>query len=144
MKNSICEFCNKDFVAAWRLRRHINSKNGCIERRKMPEEGRKMPLCSYCGKGYVRLGKHEKICKKKEDEIWNFETELGIEHKVPHKENECEYCRKVQSIGNMKRHKESCEHRKDYLEILITMMNLKRGRTKKDQIIMKEIKKLIH
>ena len=135
MKNSVCEFCNKDFIEPWRLRRHLNSKNGCIEGQKTSFEGQKTSfegqktsfegqktsLCRYCGIEKIKLGRHEKVCKKKEDEIWNLENELEIEHKVPHKENECEYCRNVQSIGNMKRHKETCEKKKEYLEKLIKM-----------------------
>ena len=119
-----CEKCNKFFKYNYLLTAHYRRKYPCVafteKGTNFTEKGTNLE-CQYCNQGFCRIDTknyHEKTCKKKDDPIWKLESEIGIEHKIPRCDNECEYCRKEMSKANMKRHKETCREKLKYKERL--------------------------
>ena len=129
-----CEKCNKFFKYNYLLTAHYRRKYPCVPftekssfltgKSSFFTEKSSLLECQYCNQVFDRKYNkevHENICKKKDDPIWKLESEIGIEHKIPRCDNECEYCRKEMSKANMKRHKETCKERLKYKEILENM-----------------------
>ena len=194
-----CEICNKDFQYPWMLRRHLARKKSCAPTANespndsilppndsilssndsfLPSNDSILPhkvisqKCRYCQKEYKRLAAHEKICKLKDDEVWQLEKQCNVVHKLQANSKQCKFCNKIFCRSwNLPRHLSTCQTKVKYKESLeaklkqlqptvsnTTINNTQNANTinnntiniqvlgneKMDHVTMKKIEKILH
>ena len=74
--------------------------------------------CKYCEKELTTSSnriRHEKVCKIKEDDIYQLEEELGLAHKRSESKTICVFCKKeFVNNGSASRHIKGCKSKETY------------------------------
>ena len=140
-----CHKCNKLFDMPWMLRRHLDRKYPCViepiqseitqndsqiaqndsqNRQELADASDSCNFCVFCNKKFSRIAnkkRHEKVCKMKDNELWNLEKQCNLTHKYL-KGQTCPYCDEIfSSRSNLCRHVKLCKEKENYKQSLIKL-----------------------
>jgi len=78
--------------------------------------------CKHCLKVFTTQSnkcKHVRICKFKDDEIWNLEIKCKLPHRIQSNSTKCKYCYcEYSRSNNLTRHLATCAKKQEYKEYL--------------------------